>query len=77
MALARQIVMVILRESGMTLMDVGSSIGNRDHGTVIHAVKKIDHLREVEKRRTAQPIAELMERIRKKAEELANDDGLP
>jgi len=42
-ALARQIAMYLSRKlTRCSLMEIGDSFGGRDHGTVIHAVKKIE-----------------------------------
>ncbi|HYI24661.1 MAG TPA: chromosomal replication initiator protein DnaA [Thermomicrobiales bacterium] len=42
--LPRQVAMYILRaESDASLVDIGRSLGNRDHTTVIHGIEKIEH----------------------------------
>ena len=44
-ALARQIAMYISRKlTTHTLQEIGKHFGGRDHGTVIHAMKLIEHL---------------------------------
>lgn len=63
-ATVRQIVMYILREGvGATLEAVGAAMGGRNHGTVIHARKKITRLLEIERRTPERPTADLIRRL--------------
>lgn len=44
-ALARQISMYLMRKlTSMSLVEIGANCGNKDHSTVIHAIKKIEGL---------------------------------
>jgi len=46
----RQIAMYFLRKyTRLSLKNIGSHFGNRDHSTVIHSLKKVQDLAEVEK----------------------------
>mgnify|MGYP000865843256 CR=1 FL=1 len=38
----RQVAMVLMREDGLTLSQVGRRMGGRDHGTVIHAIEAVE-----------------------------------
>jgi chromosomal replication initiator protein len=43
-AFARQVAMFLSRKlTQSSLMEIGDAFGGRDHGTVIHAVKKVEH----------------------------------
>lgn len=43
-AFARQVAMYLSRKmTQSSLMEIGDAFGGRDHGTVIHAVKKVEH----------------------------------
>ena len=43
-AWARQIAMFLLREAThLSLQEIGTSLGNRDHSTVVHAIKRVSH----------------------------------
>ena len=45
LALARQVAMYLLRvEAGLRYTEIGKILGNKDHSTVIHAIKKIEQL---------------------------------
>ena len=45
LALARQVAMYLLRvEAGLRYTEIGKILGNKDHSTVIHAIKKIEDL---------------------------------
>ena len=45
LALARQVAMYLLRvEGGLRYTEIGKILGNKDHSTVIHAIKKIEKL---------------------------------
>ena len=42
-AFARQVAMFLSRKlTHSSLMEIGDAFGGRDHGTVIHAVKKVE-----------------------------------
>jgi chromosomal replication initiator protein len=39
----RQVAMYLLREeTGLSLVDIGQQLGNRDHTTVMHGISKIE-----------------------------------
>jgi len=45
LALGRQVAMYLLRiEGGLRYTEIGKLLGNKDHSTVIHAIKKIEQL---------------------------------
>ena len=45
LALGRQVAMYLLRiEGGLRYTEIGKILGNKDHSTVIHAIKKIEQL---------------------------------
>lgn len=43
-ALARQIAYYVLREQGMTLVQIGAGLGGRDHSTIHHGARRIGRL---------------------------------
>ena len=60
---ARQVAMYLTRMMAkMSLVDVGKAFGNRDHGTVIHAVKVVENRMEIDDRFRVM-IAELRTKI--------------
>ena len=43
LVLARQTMMVVLKEAtGLSLSEIGIYVGNRDHATVLYAIKQIE-----------------------------------
>lgn len=69
---ARHMAMYILKDSsGKSIADIGRSLGNRDHSTVIGAIKKIDLWLEVNDEITSNDYAQIMETLKEKNK--AND----
>ena len=62
-SLPRQILMYLLRtEMNLSLNDIGSLLGGRDHTTIIHGVDKISKLVEVDEK-TKQDVFKIKQRI--------------
>ena len=61
LVLARQMMMVVLKNvTGMSLCEIGSYVGGRDHATVMYAIERIEKLKDTDLVMSAQ-IAQLIE----------------
>lgn len=64
LAHARQIAMYLCRTYGNCILaDIGAAFGNRDHSTVLHAMKKIEKRIEAEDGKTASEVKDLGSKI--------------
>jgi chromosomal replication initiator protein len=64
LAYARQVAMYLCRTYGNCILaDIGAAFGNRDHSTVLHALKKIEDAISIDGGKTASEIKELASKI--------------
>jgi len=67
-AFVRQLCMWLLRRNSYGLQEIALAFKRRDHGTVMHACQKVDHLLKLEQREAHQPVRALLIGIAERAQ---------